>query len=121
MALFVLGGFLKMKKYAEKFYHSRKWQKARTAYIFERQSIDGGVCERCKRELGYIVHHKKRITPENISDIDITLNPENFEYLCKLCHDREHEEEIYGKRRGLVCTFDVNGQPLEVSGRMGDD
>ena len=108
-----------MKEFAKKFYHSAKWQKARAEYIAYRRAYDGGLCERCGQELGYIVHHKKRITPENINNADITLNMSNFEYLCKACHNREHEAEIYGNIKHLLCVFNADGQPVEVNDRMG--
>ena len=53
------------------------------------------LCERClARGLirqGDEVHHKIRLTPENINDPNISLNWENLELLCKTCHDEERE------------------------------
>ena len=53
------------------------------------------LCERClARGLirqGDEVHHKIRLTPENINDPNISLNWENLEMLCKDCHEKEHD------------------------------
>ena len=53
------------------------------------------LCERClARGLirqGDEVHHKIRLTPENINDPNISLNWENLEMLCKECHEKEHD------------------------------
>ena len=37
------------------------------------------------------VHHKIRLTPENITDPSIALNWDNLELLCKACHQEEHQ------------------------------
>lgn len=78
------------KEFAKKFYRSKEWINCRATYIDERIKNDGGMCEHCKKELGYIVHHVEEITPLNINDPNITLNHNNLEYVCKKCHDNEH-------------------------------
>ena len=52
------------------------------------------MCERCLAD-GMIVpaeevHHKIRLTPENINDPTIALNHDNLVALCKACHLKEH-------------------------------
>ena len=78
--------FVMAKEYAKAFYNSAAWIKCKNSYI---KSVHG-LCERCG-EPGYIVHHKKYITPKNINDPSITLNHDNLEYLCQKCHNEEHE------------------------------
>ena len=68
-----------------KFYKSKKWLKCRAAYLAGKFYI----CERCGRP-ATIVHHKERVTPENVGDPGVTLNPENLEALCLECHNKEH-------------------------------
>ena len=34
----------------------------------------------CRDEPGYIVHHKVWLTPQNIDDPDVALNPANILY-----------------------------------------
>lgn len=85
------------KDFAKAFYKSKEWKDCRLAFIGERMVIDGGMCERCKRRLGYIVHHKELLTPANIHDPDVTLSHDMLEYLCKACHDDEHYREMHGK------------------------
>lgn len=104
------------KEFAKKFYKSKAWKQCRESYIALRVSLDGGMCERCKKELGYIVHHKEELTPLNINNPDVTLNHTKLEYVCKKCHDNEHD---FGRgkktfvREGLK--FDDNGQLIPVS------
>ena len=107
-------GVMDVQDYARSFYKSSAWQLCRASYIAERQSIDGGLCERCHHALGYIVHHKVTITPNNINDPMITLNHDNLEYLCKACHD-----EIHGycgnQKEKPRCEFDEKGNPVPRS------
>ena len=100
-----------MKEYAKKFYKGTKWNRCRASYIAERIAIDGGVCEECHEALGYIVHHKVPITPDNISNADITLNHENLEYVCKNCHDK-FEGHGLNKKGHMDIIFDEAGQPM---------
>ena len=39
------------------------------------------------------VHHKEHLTPENIGDVSVTLNPDNLISLCRDCHFEEHRGE----------------------------
>ena len=76
--------------FAYAFYVSREWRTCKEAYL---QKV-GRICERCAKK-GYIVqaeqvHHKIKLTPENIKDPRISLNPENLEALCTDCHQAEH-------------------------------
>ena len=83
-----------MKEYAESFYKSIAWKKARATYA---KSV-GGLCERCLRyghyNPGEIVHHKIHITPENINNPNITLNFDNLELLCRDCHAATHTGSV---------------------------
>lgn len=103
------------RDFEDAFLHSKKWKAARGAYISERLLIDGGLCEVCHREQGYIVHHKVKLTAENVNDPEIALNPENFAYECKRCHDAEegHWLDAKGYVRPMA-TFDASGNPIDL-------
>lgn len=77
-------------RFAREFYRSWPWIKCQRAY----RDSKGRLCERClKKGLivpGDEVHHKIRLTPENISDPEVALNFDNLELLCKDCHLEEH-------------------------------
>ena len=74
----------------ERFYTTRAWRKCREAFLKEK----GGLCEICLSkgliEPAVHVHHKKPITPENLSDPSITLNHDNLMALCEECHAEQH-------------------------------
>ena len=94
-----------MRDFAKDFYNSQKWRKCRRLFIGERTLIDGGLCQRCHKEPGYIVHHRVYLTPANINNPDISLNTKNLEFLCHECHDREHNSR-------LRVRFDENGRVI---------
>lgn len=77
----------------EAFYRSRPWRKCRASFLVER----GGLCEVCMSK-GLItpateVHHKVRITPENLNDPRVTLSHDNLMALCEKCHAEQHRKK----------------------------
>lgn len=75
------------------FYNTTTWQNCRNAYV---KSV-GGICERCY-EKGLIrhgehVHHIIHLTPDNVSDPNISTSFDNLILLCRECHEAEHLEE----------------------------
>jgi len=81
------------------FYKSKQWYIARTV---KHQNVNGR-CERCGK-IGEEVHHKIRLTVDNVNDALISLNQENLELLCKSCHNKEH-----GRFKKKKQNFDHNG------------
>ena len=79
-----------MKDFAEKFYTGKQWQACRASFIAERVKIDGGLCQHCREQLGYIVHHTIELNAVNINDPFTALNHELLEYVCLDCHNKEH-------------------------------
>lgn len=94
------------RPFAVRFYHTQAWKKLRADYAKQA----GHLCEDClERGLyvpGEIVHHVIELTPENIGDPDIALNPKNLRLVCRECHKRHHNEVLRNRR------FDVgpNGE-----------
>ncbi len=74
-----------MKDYARSFYNGKSWRRTQAAFMASRHY----TCEVCGG-LARIVHHKEYITPQNISDLNITLNWDNLKALCIDCHNSEH-------------------------------
>lgn len=89
--------------WARDFYNSKAWQDTSRAY----KKMRGGICEDCEAKglynAGRIVHHKRQLTPQNITDTDIALNFENLRLLCYECHAEAHG---FNKKRYVV---DENG------------
>lgn len=99
-----------MREYAAAFYKSQAWKRLRDTYA----ASVGHLCERCKERgmivPGEIVHHKKPITPENIDDKNITLNPDNLKLVCRVCHAAEHAELERGEKWSHRYTIDDTGR-----------
>lgn len=101
------------KPWEKKFLNSKSWYLCRTSFIAERIRIDGGVCQVCRKKLGYIVHHKIHLTPHNVADPSIALNWDNLSYECKDCHDK-HEGHGIKRQISAVCAFDSDGNPIGI-------
>jgi len=86
--------------FAHKFYHGKSWQHVREL-VMDRAH---GLCERCM-ERGEIVpanvvHHTTPLTPENMADPDVSLNPDRLVALCNDCHTEVHQELGVGAMNG---------------------
>lgn len=91
-----------MKDYAKSFYNSSKWRKLSKLYMTEQHY----VCERCG-DVATICHHKRYITPDNVTDPSITLNTSNLECLCQNCHNQEHSKAMH-----------TNGMAFDEAGNL---
>ena len=90
------------KNFEDVFYSSWAWRKCAKSY---KDSV-GGLCERCLQR-GLItpadeVHHKIRLTQENVNKPEIALNWDNLQALCADCHRETH-------RKTKRWTVDENG------------
>jgi len=92
------------------FYHSAAWRKLSRAFLLSKYYI----CERCGKP-AEIAHHKQYITPANIHNPEITLNPDNLEALCMACHNTEHFGTGGATAAGL--TFNENGDIVPTHNR----
>jgi 5-methylcytosine-specific restriction endonuclease McrA len=79
------------KDFSRKFYSSQAWNNCRAAYMNQVNHL----CERCLQNglivPAEIVHHKIELTPDNITNPDITLNFNNLEAVCRECHSDIHK------------------------------
>ena len=91
------------------FYDSMAWKNTRRTYT---QAV-GGLCERClKRGIlasADLVHHRVPLTEETVSDLNLSLNWDNLQALCRKCHGEVHRE-LDRKRKGLRYDIDNNGK-----------
>ena len=100
-----------MFKSIREFYNSKRWRDTRTAYKKSRLEL----CERCLAK-GIIVpaeevHHKTRLTKNNINDYSVSLNFNNLEALCSNCHTKEHEQDQrnrYGNQYRQKRRYDID-------------
>jgi hypothetical protein len=102
------------------FYASETWIKFRLAIIAER----GPVCQKCKRVIGNSIdctlHHAKELTPENVADASLSLNPENVLVVCHDCHNQIHHRFGHHTAHGTYIVFGppMSGKSTYVSQNM---
>ncbi|MGJ9381795.1 hypothetical protein [Salipaludibacillus sp. CF4.18] len=100
-----------MAKHAviKSFYASKEWIALRLLLIIER----GNKCEHCKEIISkskdLIGHHTVELTPENVHDHNISLNPDKIEIVCFDCHNKEHKRFGY---KGAKEVYLVYGPPM---------
>lgn len=106
--------------WAKAFYASARWKKFRLALIRER----GMRCEKCGRtfllESDIEAHHVEELTPANVTDPFVTLNPDNILLLCKDCHNAQHERYTHkaNKRVTIVYGAPCSGKEEYVQRRI---
>jgi 5-methylcytosine-specific restriction endonuclease McrA len=71
------------KSYAIQFYNSKHWRNVRKEVLRR----DMYTCCDCHSRASE-VHHIIELTPSNIHDVSIALNPDNLRSLCHDCHDK---------------------------------
>ena len=76
------------KDWAKAFYNSREWHVARRITLRR----DHYTCHDCEGRAEE-VHHITELTPENIHDRMISLNPDNLMCLCHDCHTRRTHKD----------------------------
>lgn len=96
------------KEFAKKFYNSKEWKKTQKLY----KQMKYGICERCGKPNGIIVHHKIYIDEVNINNPNITLNFDNLELLCQDCHNHEHHSTHKATVDGL--RFNSKGELIKM-------
>ena len=104
----LVGAFYVMaREFSKPFYNSKEWEKVREFVLLR----DHHACQLCGAPAEE-VHHIRHITPDNVNDVNITMNPANLISLCKACHFGEHRGE-HGKGRekeeAYPYRFDSNG------------
>lgn len=90
------------KVWAVRFYNSGPWKAVRRI-VLRRDHYTCCDCYNRARE----VHHIIELTPDNINDNSIALNPDNLISLCHSCHDKR-TKNIGDLNEGYY--FDEDGQ-----------
>lgn len=93
------------REFAKAFYNSKEWKAVRDYCIMR----DHHACVYCGEPVEE-VHHKIWLTPFNINDWNISLNPDNLISLCHDCHMKEHATAMEN-----LYTFDENGMLIQKS------
>lgn len=91
------------------FYNSQAWKDTRRNY---KQSV-GYLCERCMKRgiiaTADVVHHRVPLTEETVNDINLSLNWDNLQALCRKCHGEVHAD-IERRRKNRRYNIDESGR-----------
>lgn len=95
------------QSWAMALYQSRRWRELRQALILER----GLRCESCGKLVAHpsqlIGDHIQELTPDNVNDPAVALNPDNVRLTCEDCHNKKHKRFGYNKKE----VFLIYGAP----------
>ena len=74
------------------FYRCKEWENLLRVLKLERVNEAGElICEHCgkpiTRAYDAIGHHKEELTPENVNDANVSLNPANIAFVHHKCHN----------------------------------
>ena len=84
----------------DNFYTSDPWRRLREIVINERTKADGYVYDEVTgqpilKAYDIVLHHKVYLTPENVNDASIALNPDNLQIVSHRTHNKIHEKFGY--------------------------
>ena len=104
--------------YLDLFYVSKPWRDLSYKLKIER----GGKCERCghrpKHFSSLIGHHKIKLTEDNVTDPNISLNPIHIEVICSKCHNKEHDRFHNHHKVYIVYGSPLSGKTTMVRDMM---
>ena len=101
----------------ETFYKTKEWENLLKVLKLERVNEDGVIiCEHCHKPIvnayDCIGHHSIFLTPQNINDINISLNPDLIQFVHHRCHNRIHNK--LGRTRREVFVVYPPKRPLSL-------
>lgn len=115
-------------KNASDFYTSKEWRAFRQMLMHERTNEQGEIiCAECGKPIlkayDCIAHHIDEITPYNLNDVNITLNPDNIELLHMACHNSRHNRfggriKAYQRKVYYVYGAPCSGKSTYVQDNM---
>lgn len=107
------------------FYTSKEWQDFRAYLIAERTRADGFVYDEITgkpivKAYDIILHHKIELTLDNVTDANITLNPDNIQIVSFKTHNAIHNRfGRWTRHVYLVYGCPLAGKKTYVQERAG--
>ena len=97
------------KNFSKKLYGSKQWRDIRN-FVLHR---DFYMCKICGEINCNTVHHIIELTPVNVNDASVTLNPDNLITICNQCHDEVHDRNYRQEQNRY--TFDADGNIIPTA------
>ena len=91
----------------QSFYKSKEWIDLVAYLKLKRVKDDGQLyCEHCGKPIiksyDCIGHHVIELTPTNVNDVRISLNPDNIKLIHFKCHNEIHNRYGYAVRKAYI-------------------
>ena len=109
------------------FYISDEWRSFRRIIISERTGADGFLRDEVTgkpilKAFDIILHHKTPLTPENVNDFSISLNPDNILVVSQKTHNEIHARFGYCAERKVYYVYGApcSGKTTYVNGIKGN-
>jgi hypothetical protein len=104
----------------DSFYQGELWRNCREKIIFDRLHKGKTVCEYCGQPIydTIIGHHIKELTPYNVNDYSISLNPDNIMLVHSGCHNLIHKKLGVNKEVYIVYGSPYSGKTSWVRERV---
>ena len=98
----------------DSFYHSKQWKAFRRTILAERKPVCWYCNQAFKSDDCIVVHHKEELTPLNVNDYSVSLNPDNVELVHDTCHNKIHKRNSYAIYKAKLDRgiYIVYGPPL---------
>ncbi len=92
--------------WAKKFYNRKAWRDLREQLIITANFLCAECGESYLKDSTQLVgHHIKELTPANINDAQIALNPSNIKIICRKCHDKIHQRFEFGNEHNVYLVY----------------
>lgn len=101
------------------FYNSPPWRVFREQFILDHiKEHKGVICNHCKKHIfvsaDIQLHHTPiELTEDNYMDVNISMNKDNIELICRSCHNKEHGRFCGGgHKRKPKAVYIIYGPPM---------
>ena len=92
--------------WARQFYNSKAWRQLRERLIVENNFLCADCGESYLKDSTQLVgHHIKELTPANVNDANISLNPANIKIICRKCHDKAHQRFSFDTGQSVYLVY----------------
>ena len=92
--------------WARQFYNSKAWRQLREKLVVESNFLCADCGESYLKDSTQLVaHHIKELTPQNINDANISLNPANIKIICRKCHDKAHDRFSFSPEQKVFIVY----------------
>lgn len=92
--------------WAKNFYNSSAWRQLRLRLIIENNFLCADCGDSYLNDSTQLVgHHITELTPQNINDVNISLNPDNIKIICRKCHDKAHQRFSFDSGQNVFIVY----------------